>query len=60
METRAPTRKWRIHFRNEVHSSDYTASNESLPQVDWLIRGSKLPGRLLPEHSVEALSVMGS
>ena len=33
----------------------YTARQDTLPQVNWLIPGSKLPERVLPEHPVDVL-----
>ena len=31
----------------------YTAGHDILSQVNWLILGSKLPGRVLPEHPID-------
>ena len=33
----------------ECTDRDCTPSQDILPQVNWLILGSKLPGRVLPE-----------
>ena len=33
--------------------SHFTASQDILPQVNWLILGSKLPGRVVPEHRID-------
>ena len=32
---------------------DFTASQDILPSVNWLILGSKLPGRVLSENPID-------
>ena len=32
---------------------NFTASHDVLPLVDWLIGGSKLPGRVVPDYPID-------
>ena len=41
----------------KVSSICYTARQDTIPSVKWLILGSKLPERVVPDHPIDSLAV---